>query len=173
MQKNVNQDHEIRSLVLNWMKECTIFVLNRVSDWGAPRVWEPRSTSLLKLPLNASYPGPFFASLLLPLSLSTCVYSLSLFHKLGSLRCHNSNGNQNLKKSNRLNRQNNNSAHSACFLYINFLLCLCMTTMMKMPSFTFYGPDVKERRQNFLSLSELGYDWKEFTFRIARLHLTK
>ena len=32
MQKNVNQDHEIRPLALNWMKECTIFVLNRVSD---------------------------------------------------------------------------------------------------------------------------------------------
>ena len=172
MQKNVNQDHEIRSLVLNWMKECTIFVLNRVSDWRPRESGSPGAHLYSKFP----WMPPTQALSLLPfsfLSPSLLVFTHFLFFILGSLRCHNSNGNQNLKKSNRLNRQNNNSAHSACFLYINFLLCLCMTTMMKMPSFTFYGPDVKERRQNFLSLSELGYDWKEFSFRIARLHLTK
>ena len=112
MQKNVNQDHEIRSLVLNWMKECTIFVLNRVSDWS------PWSTSLLKLPLNASYPSPFFASRPLPLSLSTCVYSLSLFD-IREFKMPQQQRQWELQKSNRFNRQNNNSAHAACF-FVHF-----------------------------------------------------
>ena len=43
---------------------------------------------------------------------------------------------------------------------------------MKMPSFTFFGR-LKRATTNFLSLSELGDECKEFGFRIVRLHLTK
>ena len=116
--KNVNKDHEIRSLVLIWMKECTIFVLNRVSDW------RPRKSGSPGAHLYSNFPWmpPTQALSLLPfpfLSPSLLVFTHFLFFILGSLRCHNSNGNQNLKKINRLNRQNNNSAHAACF-YVHF-----------------------------------------------------
>ena len=97
MQKNVKQDHEIRSLVLNWMKECTIFVLNRVSDW---RPWEPGSPGA-HLYSNFPWMPPTQALSLLPfpfLSPSLLVLTHFLFFILGSLRRHNSNGNENLKK---------------------------------------------------------------------------
>ena len=41
---------------------------------------------------------------------------------------------------------------------------------VKMPSFTFFG-GLKRATTNFPSLSELGYECKEFDFRIVRLHL--
>ena len=56
------------------------------------------------------------------------------------------------------------------FLYISLLSV--QDYNVKMPSFMFFG-GLKRATTNFLSLSELGYDCKEFGFRIVRLHLTK
>ena len=79
--------------------------LSRTVEWGTwtRPYWEPRSTSLLKLPLNASNPGPFFASLPLPLS-------LSMEFKMPQQQRQREH-----QKSNRLNKQKNNSARAARF----------------------------------------------------------
>ena len=74
------------------------------------------------------------------------------------------------QKSNSLKRQNNNSTLAACFFYIS--LSPLHDYDVKMPSFTFFG-GLKRATTNFPSLSELGYECKEFGFRIVRLHLVK
>ena len=54
---------------------------------------------------------------------------------LGNLRCYNRGGNENVKKGNRLVRQNNIFARPAHFFTYFFVV----TTTIKLPKFTFYG----------------------------------
>ena len=66
------------------------------------------------------------------------------------------------ENSNRLNKQNNNSALKACFSVHFFAVAVPLQLYnLKMPNFTFLK-EKNERRRNFLSLSQLAYDWKEF-----------
>ena len=76
---------------------------------------------------------------------------------LGILRRHNGDGNENVKKSNRLNGQNNNSSGAAC-LFVHFFGVAARLRLEKKSPISRFMEDVNEQRRKFLSLSELGYN---------------
>ena len=73
---------------------------------------------------------------------------------LGTLRCHDGDDNEKRQKSNRLNGQNNNSARASSFFVHFFAVTSRKTGKCLISPFM---EDVKKRRLNFLSLSELVY----------------
>ena len=84
---------------------------------------------------------------------------LCLLLSLGALRCHDATTTR-TSKSNKLNRQNNNSARASRF-FSTFLYRHCTITTGKCLISSFLE-DVNKRGLNFLSLSELEYDSKKF-----------
>ena len=73
------------------------------------------------------------------------------------------------QKSNRLNRQNNNSASR---IFCIFLYHHCTTTTLK-SLISRFMENLNKSRRNFLFSSERGYSCWEFDSRRVRLHLTK
>ena len=90
---------------------------------------------------------------------------------IGTLRSNDADGNEDVKKNNRFNKQNNNFARASRF-FVHFFARFCTTTTWKCLISRFME-DVNKQRRNFISLSELEYGPLKFSFRRVRLHLTK
>ena len=82
----------------------------------------------------------------------------------------NGDGNEIVKKSNGLNRQNNNC--KCITLFCTFICCHC-TTMTWIYLISRFMEDVNRRRRIVLSLSKLKCSLQEINSRVIRLHFQR
>ena len=91
--------------------------------------------------------------------------------RIGTLRSNDADGNENVKKTIGLISKTTTLHVHHAFLYISFLFLHDYD--VKMPNFAFYGGCKQATTKFYFSFSELGYGPLKFSFRRARLHLTK
>ena len=81
--------------------------------------------------------------------------TLTKLTTIGTLRCDDSNGNETVKKNNRFNEQNKNSARASRF-FVHFSAITARIQRENALLHTFME-DVNKQRRNFLALYELAY----------------